>query len=122
MSIDHSLADITPLVSEGKEHIPVADAKRGDLVQIHKIVLEPDQRSDNLPSCTKSVPYECWIKGFLIDEDADMGGEVRIQTFIGREISGVLCQVNPIYDHNFGEPQKELLSIDNEARRQLERT
>ena len=100
----------------------MADAKRGDLVQIHRIVLEPDQRPDNLPSCTKSVPYECWIKGFLIDEGANMGDEVKIQTFIGREISGILYHVSPIYDHNFGEPQKELVSIGNGVRRQLEKT
>ncbi|UCG99925.1 MAG: 2-amino-4-ketopentanoate thiolase [Deltaproteobacteria bacterium] len=100
----------------------MADAKRGDLVQIHKTVLEPDQRPDNLPSCTKSVPYQCWIKGFLIDEDARIGDVVKIQTFIGREISGILYQVSPIYDHNFGESQRELLSIGNEVRKQLEKT
>lgn len=94
----------------------MADAKRDDLVQIHKIILEPDQRPDNLPARTKSVPYECWIKGFLVDENANIGDEVTIQTFIGREISGILYQVNPVYDHNFGEPQKELLSIGNEVR------
>ena len=97
------------------------DAQKGDLVQIHRIILEPDQRPANLPSSTRSVPYECWIKGFLIDDRADLGNIVRIQTLIGREISGTLCQVNPTYDHNFGTPQKELLSIGDEARRQLEK-
>lgn len=100
----------------------MTDSKRGDLVQIHKIILEPDQRPDNLPSPTKSVPYECWMKGFLIDEGANVGDEVKIQTFIGRELSGILYQVSPIYDHNFGEPQKELVSIGNEVRKKLERT
>ncbi len=99
----------------------MSDAKKGDLVQIHKIILEPEQRSDNLPSCTKSTPYECWIKGFLIDEAANIGDEARIKTFIGREISGILCQVRPIYDHRFGEPQEELLSIGDEVRKQLEK-
>ncbi len=99
----------------------MADAKRGDLVQIHKIILEPDQRPENLPSSTKSVPYECLIKGFLIDEDANIGDEVKIETFIGREISGTLYQANPTYDHNFGEPQKELLSIGNEVKKELEK-
>ena len=97
------------------------DAHKGDLVQIHQVILEPDQRPENLPSSTRSVPYECWIKGFLLDDRADLGNIVRIETLIGREISGTLCQVNPTYDHNFGAPQKELLSIGGEARRQLER-
>lgn len=97
----------------------MADAKEGDLVQIHKIILNPENRPDNLPTSTKSVPYECWIKGFLLDKDASVGSEVRIETFIGRVISGTLHQANPIYDHNFGQPQKEILSIGNEAKQQL---
>ena len=97
----------------------MADAKRGDLVQIHKIILEPSQRPDTLPACTRSVPYECWIKGFLVDEDANLGDEVKIETFIGREISGELYQVNPTYDHNFGAPQRELVAIGNEAHHEL---
>lgn len=100
----------------------MADVKRGDLVQIHKIILEPDQRPENLPSSTKALPYECWIKGFLINEEANIGDEVKIETFIGREISGALYQSNPTYDHNFGEPQKELLSIGIEVKKTLEKS
>jgi hypothetical protein len=100
----------------------MAIAKRGDLVQIHTIILPPDQRPDSLPSCTKSVPYECWIKGFLMDDNADIGDEVRIQTFIGRETSGTLYQVNPIYDHNFGCTQETLLPIGKEAINRLEKS
>ena len=94
-------------------------AKRGDLVKIHQIVLEPDQRPDTLPACTRAVPYEGWIKGFLMDESANIGDEVRIETFIGREISGTLYEVNPIYDHNFGVAPKELLRVGNEAKNKL---
>ena len=36
----------------------MADARRGDLVQIHKIILKSDQRPDTLPEDTKSLPYE----------------------------------------------------------------
>ena len=93
------------------------DAKKGDLVQIHKVILEPDQRPDILPASTKSVPYECWMKGFLLNGEAAIGEEVQIETFIGREISGILVSINPTYDHNFGLPQKELLSIGRELRK-----
>jgi hypothetical protein len=44
---------------------------------------------------------------------------VRIETLIGREISGTLVSVNPTYDHNFGLPQKELLSIGRELRKRV---
>lgn len=95
------------------------DARKGDLVQIHKIVLEPNQRPETLPECTKSVPYECWIKGFLLNKEAIVGDEVQIETFIGREISGTLVSVNPTYDHSFGLPQKELVTIGRDLRRRI---
>jgi len=95
----------------------MGDAKEGDLVQIHRIILKPDQRPDSLPESTKSVPYECWIKGFLLGREASIGEEVQIETFVGREISGVLVSVNPAYDHSFGLPQKELLSIGRELKK-----
>ena len=97
----------------------MVDAKRGDLVQIHKIILKPEERAPNLPSDTRSVPYEGWIKGFLMDEEATLGDGVRVETLIGRECSGTLCAVNPVYDHHFGEPQKEILTIGEEAKQQL---
>ena len=93
------------------------DAKKGDWVQVHRVILEPDQRPDTLPECTKTVPYEGWIKGFLINTEAAKGDEVQIETLSGREISGTLVSINPTYDHSFGKPQKELLSIGRELRR-----
>lgn len=97
----------------------MADARRGDLVQIHKTVLEPDQRPDTLPESTKSLPYEGWIKGFLLNKEALIGDEVQIESYIGREISGTLVSVSPTYDHGFGLPQKELLSIGKELKKRI---
>ena len=91
-------------------------ARKGDLVQIHKIILRPEERADNIPPSTKKVPYEAWIKGFLCDEEAEIGHEVTIETFAGRVLKGVLFAISPAYEHNFGVPQKELLSIGREAR------
>ncbi len=103
-------------MSERKE----ADtARKGDLVQIHLVVLLPEERAENLPSATRSVPYEGWIKGFLLDEQAKLGEEVRIETLIGRTVSGTLSAVNPIYDHNFGEQQPELNGVGPQAWRLL---
>ena len=99
----------------------MVDAKKGDLVQVHKIILKPGERSPNLPEDTRSVPYEGWIKGFLINEEASLGDEVKVKTFIGRERSGILYAVNPVYDHHFGEPQKEILTIGDEAKQELKK-
>ena len=54
-----------------------------------------------------------------MDESADIGDRVRIRTFIGRELSGVLHRVNPTYDHDFGTPQKEILQVGFEALQRL---
>jgi hypothetical protein len=70
--------------------------------------------------CTQAVPYEGWIKGFLLDYEANLGHEVKIESFIGREISGILHQVDPTYDHDFGVPQKEIIYIGNEIKSLLE--
>jgi hypothetical protein len=99
----------------------MANAKKGDLVKIHQIILRPDERSDALPECSKAVPYEGWIKGFLTKKEAKIGDEVTVETFAGREISGTLCEVNPVYDHDFGVPTRELLCIGKEARKVLSR-
>lgn len=95
-------------------------ARRGDLVLIHKIILEPGERADNLPEVTRKVPYECWIKGFLQDDFAEVGREVHIKSFIGRELCGTLVEINPVYDHNFGEPQPELNLIGINAWKKLQ--
>ena len=96
-------------------------ARKGDFVQIHKVILAPEERPLDLPAATKAVPYEGWIKGNLLDNKAAIGDTVRIETFIGRELSGPLVEINPVYDHNFGKPRPELLSIGKEARIVLEK-
>ncbi len=97
----------------------MAEAARGDLVLIHQVILSPEERAENIPDCTKSVPYEVWIKGFLLDETASLGDPVKIKTFIGRTLSGALFKVNPGYDHGFGRPPLPLITASLEARSQL---
>lgn len=99
----------------------VKNARKGDLVQIHKVILTPEQRPENIPESTKAVPYEAWIKGFLLDDQARIGDTVRIKTFIGREVSGSLAEVNPVYSHNFGKPQPVLLTLGMEAKKRIEK-
>ena len=86
-------------------------ANIGDWVQIHQIVLKPEERAGNIPEDTKSVPLELWVKGFALNE-AKIGEEIQIKTVTGRKISGNLLQVNPRYIHDFGEYVPELTKID----------
>lgn len=96
------------------------DAKQGDWVRIHKIILEVGERASNIPEDTKKVPLEMWDKGFLLDEGANIGDEVEVETYIGRIVKGQLIEVNPYYKHDFGKSVPELLYIGRQARSILE--
>lgn len=89
--------------------------EKGTWVQIHRVILKPGERPASLPQETRRVPFEMWVKGFLLEE-AEIGQEAAIRTVIGREIWGTLVEANPRYVHNFGSPVPELLRIGGELR------
>lgn len=91
-------------------------AKKGEWVQIHRVVLQPEERSDRLPEETSTVPLEMWAKGFLLNEEARLGDSVEIETEIGRRLQGSLSAVNPGYSHSFGAPIPELLQAGRQLR------
>ncbi len=95
------------------------DAKRGDWVRIHNIVMEVGQRSTNIPEETQNVPLELWVKGFLLNDSANIGDNVKVETYIGRTVEGNLLEVNPFYKHDFGKAVPELLYIGRQARELL---
>lgn len=96
------------------------DAKRGDWVRIHNIVLEAGDRAPNIPEDTQNVPLEFWTKGFLLNEEAKIGDKVEIETYIGRKVEGTLVEVNPYYTHDFGKCVPELLYIGKQVRSLIE--
>ncbi len=91
-------------------------ARRGDWVEVHSILLSPEERSRKVPEDTKRVPLEMWARGFLIDEEAGVGDEVEIETAIGRRLHGSLSNLRPGYSHSFGESLPELLCIGKQLR------
>lgn len=95
------------------------DAKRGDWVRIHTIVLEVGQRATNIPQETQNVPLEMWDKGFLLEDSASLGDKVKVETYIGRIVEGTLIEVNPYYKHDFGKCVPELLYIGRQAKELL---
>lgn len=94
-------------------------ANIGDWVQIHQIVLNPDERAQNLPDDTKKVPLELWTKGFALTE-ANIGEDIKIKTMSGRVVKGTLVEVNPKYIHTFGDCVPELYYIDAQLREIME--
>ncbi|KGG81493.1 2-amino-4-ketopentanoate thiolase [Caloranaerobacter azorensis H53214] len=95
-------------------------AKKGDWVRIYNVVLKPEERAPQVPDDTKKVPLEMWVKGFLLNEEARIGDEVEIETYIGRKIKGKLVEINPYYNHDYGKCIPELLFIGKQLRGILE--
>lgn len=96
-------------------------AKAGDWVRIHKVVLQVEERASNIPTDTQKVPLEMWVKGFLLTEKASIGDEVEIESYIGRKVTGNLIEVNPYYKHDFGKSVAETLYIGRQARALLQK-
>lgn len=84
--------------------------KRGSWVQIHKIVLEPEDRAPQVPEDTKKVPLEMWVKGYLL-ENAYIGDFAAVRTLTGRVEKGTVVEENPTFTHNYGAFVPEILQI-----------
>ncbi len=95
-------------------------AKKGTWVRVHNIVLNPSERAPQVPDDTKNVPLEMWDKGFLLNDEAKIGDNVEVETYIGRKIEGKLIEINPSYGHDYGKCVPELLYIGRQLRSILE--
>lgn len=85
--------------------------KQGTWVRIHRILLEPHERSVHLPEATKQVPLEMWVKGWSLT-DANIGDWIQVKTRTGRIDEGYLVEDQPTYHHNYGDFVPEILEID----------
>ena len=94
-------------------------AIKGDWVRVYKVVLRAEERSPNLPEDTKKVPMEMWDKGFLLEDEALIGEQVKVETIIGREIEGQLVEINPHYEINYGNCITETLYIGKQLREMI---
>ncbi len=93
--------------------------RTGDWVEIERVLLEPAERSSNLPEDTAAQPLRVWLKGFARG-DARIGDEVDIETMTGRVVRGVLTDVNPGYTHTFGRPAPELTAVGRDLRARID--
>lgn len=92
--------------------------KKGDWILIHSVILTAEERAPQVPSDTKEVPLEMWVKGYL-QEDAEIGDQVKVKTVTNRFEAGKLIEVNPTYRHSFGEFIPEILEIDRRLQESL---
>lgn len=84
--------------------------QKGTWVEVMNTVLQPEDRSSQLPEDTKQCAYEMKVRGFLL-EDTALNDEAEIQTLSGRVLRGKLIEENPAFEHSFGPPILELLHI-----------
>lgn len=96
------------------------DAIKGEWVRIHGIILKASERTANIPEDTKKVDLQMWNKGFLLNDSANFGDEVEVETIIGRKVKGTLIEKNPIFELNYGKLVPELLYIGKQAKEILE--
>jgi len=87
----------------------------GEWVEVEWVLLEPEERSANLPEDTASQPLLTWVKGFALSA-ADVGEEVTVETMTRRYVTGRLSAVNPGYFHTFGQPTPELTHVGADLR------
>lgn len=92
--------------------------KQGEWVEIHYVVLKPEERSHDVPDDTKKVPLQCWIKGWALSSGTT-GGQIEIRTPANRIVKGTLTRVNPGYAHTFGPGVPELSSVGRELKAML---
>ena len=95
-----------------------ARCKVDEWVEVERVLLEPADRSANLPPETAERPMLVWVSGFATAE-ADLGGEVTVETMTGRLVTGRLSAINPGYFHTFGNPVPELVRVGRDLRAQL---
>lgn len=91
-------------------------AEQGEWVQIYQVILPVGERAPQVPAETAGVPLEMWVKGFLVEKQAQVGTDVTIHSLTGRLLRGKLVAVKPNYEVNYGHPQPELLAIGVELR------
>jgi 2-amino-4-ketopentanoate thiolase alpha subunit len=92
--------------------------RAGDWVEVESVLLEPVDRSKNLPPDTAAQPLRMWIKGFA-RADGVVGEQMTVKTTTGRAVTGTLSDINPGYFHTFGRPIPELVHAGTDLRERL---
>ena len=58
-----------------------------------------------------------WDKGSLLEDSAEIGNSVTVETATGRIAKGVLLEENPCYKHSYGDFVPEIIEIDKQLRK-----
>lgn len=84
-------------------------AIKGSWVEIENVVLSEASRAPQVPEDTKKTPLMMWTRGVLLNDEAEIGETVKVNTLSGRVTEGKLVDIKPRYAHDFGYPVIELI-------------
>jgi len=93
--------------------------KKNSYVEIHKVIFKAEDRTARIPEETKKVPYEMFVKGFLIN-DSSIGDLVTVKTITGRLVEGELQKENPTFKLGYGDFVPQIMKIKQILREELD--
>ena len=91
---------------------------KGTWVSIRKTILEPENRAAGIPADTAATPLIMWVNGFL-EEDAEVEQAATVRTKMNRMEAGILEEVNPTTQVDYGVYIPEIVRIGIQAREML---
>ena len=91
-----------------KRTVQAATIAKGTWVEVERVYPRPEEHSSKLASFNAKAPQALRVSGFL-EEDADLGQQVRIRTIHGCIHTGRLRIQNPGYGHSFCHTMPELV-------------
>jgi len=83
------------------------------------VILGVGERAPQVPADTAAVPLEMTVRGTLVEDLAEPGEVVTVETPAGRRLRGRLVGPEPAYDIGFGPPPPELRPVGPELRKIL---
>lgn len=85
-------------------------------VEVEWTALEPEDRREGIPGDTAATPLKVRARGMT--GSALPGESAVVTTVIGREVVGVVREVEPGYQHSFGRPLPAWLEMRDAIRRE----
>lgn len=85
-------------------------------VEVEWTALAPRDRREGIPDDTASTPLRVRARGMAVA--AAPGTEATVTTVIGREVTGLVREVEPGYHHSFGRPLPPWLEMRDAIRRE----
>ncbi|MCL2620025.1 MAG: 2-amino-4-oxopentanoate thiolase subunit OrtA [Defluviitaleaceae bacterium] len=92
--------------------------KAGTWVEIRSVILDEKSRAYGIPEDTAGLPLMMWVKGYLT-EDFRVGENAVITTVTGRTERGILEEVEPATNIDYGGYIPEIAEIGRVAREVL---